>query len=74
MPLTGHRRSIALRGGGRLWVCLEDVSWMAFGPEERALLSSIADALHAYESEHREEDRIAVPPVSEIAVVTPEAP
>ncbi len=59
MTISGQSRKIPLRGGGSLAVKLEGVSWMHFGDDERALVAAIADAMHAYEQQRRDESPAA---------------
>jgi hypothetical protein len=65
VTISGESRKVLLRGGGSLSVRLEGVSWMQFNEDERALMSGIADAMHAYEEKRREEpSSVAAVPAS----------
>lgn len=65
---TGHSRKIRFRSGGHLSVYLEDVSWMQFDADERALMSAMMDAIHAYEQRRRDASSDGTQLVEEIAV------
>lgn len=67
MSISSQSREVGLRGGGYLTVWLVGASWMQFGAEERALMSTIADAMHLYEQQRRREEPPSVGAVDPVA-------